>query len=134
MELNFFYAKHKHRMWKMKLKAFLLGLDELDENKIVSSDSCILGQWINNYGWEAYKEYPEMKKFVDLHEKIHQIVRDIPGLKKKNKLEEARNKFKELDKESDKLIELLDILQQKEKQKEEQKEKTEEKQEEQVVN
>ena len=122
MELNFFYAKHKHRMWKMKLKAFLLDLDELEESQITSSDNCILGQWINNYGWEAFKDYPEMEKFVNLHENIHQIVSTMPDLKRNNKHQEAWKKLQELEQESDKLIDLLDILRQKEEKVEKEKE------------
>lgn len=114
MELNFFYAKHKHRMWKMKLKAYLLDLDDLDEKEIISSNDCILGQWINEYGWETYKEHPEMKEFVNLHEKIHDIVSEMPTLKKANKLQLAREKFEILEQESDKLIHLLEQIQEKE--------------------
>ena len=118
MELNFFYAKHKHRMWRMKLKAFLLDLDDLSEKEITSSNDCILGKWINEYGWEAYKDHPEMKEFVDLHERIHDIVSEMPNLKKANKLKEAQKKYEQLERESDELINLLEKLQEKEEAKE----------------
>ncbi|MFP4620474.1 MAG: CZB domain-containing protein [Bacteroidales bacterium] len=114
MELNFFYAKHKHRMWRMKLKAYLLDLDDLDEREIISSNDCILGKWLNEYGWEAYKDYPEMKEFVDLHEKIHEIVSEMPKLKKANKLKKADEKYRQLEQESDTLINLLEKIQEKE--------------------
>lgn len=125
MELNFFYAKHKHRMWRMKLKAFLLDLDDLDEKEIISSNDCILGKWINEYGWETYKDYPEMKEFVDLHERIHEIVKEMPDLKRANKLKEAQKKYEQLESESDKLIALLEKIQVKE-DKEQEKEKEQE--------
>ena len=118
MELNFFYAKHKHRMWRMKLKAFLLDLDDLREQEIISPNDCILGKWINEYGWDAYKDYPEMKKFVNLHNKVHEIVGEIPALKKANKMKEADKKYKQLEQESDKLINLLEKIQEKEENKE----------------
>jgi len=118
MELNFFYAKHKHRMWRMKLKAFLLDLDDLREQEIISPNDCILGKWINEYGWDAYKDYPEMKEFVDLHNKVHEIVGEIPALKKANKKKEADEKYKQLEQESDKLINLLEKIQEKEENKE----------------
>jgi hypothetical protein len=102
----------------MKLKAFLLGLDDLREEEIISPNNCILGKWINEYGWEAYKGYPEMKEFVDLHNEVHNIVSEIPSLKKNNKLEKANERYRELEKESDKLINILERIQKKEEAKE----------------
>gem|GEM_PF-2051653 len=115
MELNFFYAKHKHRMWKMKLKAYLLGLDDLDENKIVSDQECELGQWINQVGWEAYKHHPEMQQLVDKHQLIHQVVEEIPKLKKTGDLQKATNQYNRLEEESDKLIGLIEAIEEKSK-------------------
>lgn len=116
MELNFFYAKHKHKMWKMRLKAFLLGLEDFDENKITSSDDCDLGKWINEYAKEAYKDFPEMEELIQIHDKIHEIVKEIPTLKKKNKLQEANQKYELLKKESDRLLQKLGKIEQREKQ------------------
>jgi len=98
----------------MKLIAFLLDLEDLTEQEVISPNSCILGKWINEYGWEAYKDYPEMQDLVDLHNKVHEIVSEILNLKKDKKLSEANKRYKELEKESDKLINLLKELKEKE--------------------
>ena len=108
MGLNFFYAKHKHRMWKMHLKAFLLDLEDFEENRIVSSKDCRLGQWIQAVPADVAEEFNEWDRFLELHEKIHAIVKEIPDLKKKKKIDEAFQKIQELDENSNQLIGILD--------------------------
>ena len=54
MRLDFFYAKQKHRMWKIRVRAYLLDIDSFDKNKIKDHHSCDLGKWIDNYARENY--------------------------------------------------------------------------------
>jgi len=114
MELNFFYAKHKHKMWKMHLKAYLLGLDDFDEKRIVSSKDCELGKWINAFAKNKYKGHPELSNLIRLHDNIHQIVIDIPDLKKQGKVDEAYKKLHLLENESAKFIAILEALEKEE--------------------
>ena len=114
MELNFFYAKHKHKMWKMHLKAYLLDIDDIDEKRIVSSNDCELGKWINGFAINKYKDNPDLEQLIQIHNKIHVIVKDIPRLKKKGEIEKAQENYNNLEKESQRLIKILETFEVKE--------------------
>ena len=110
MILDFFGAKHKHLIWTIKLKAYLLDIQDIRIEEAISHKSCLLGQWIYEFGLEKYKEYPEMLELESVHKELHFNVQSIIELKSNGYLEEAVTNFDNLKKISDRIITLLDKL------------------------
>lgn len=109
MELNFFFAKQKHRMYKIHLKAFLIGLDQdlSDEIKDKDSTTCQLGQWIKQNANSKLSNFQEFKELAELHDKFHEKANTIITFKKEDQILEAKEEFKKLENISDTLLYLL---------------------------
>ena len=110
MNLDFFLAKQKHIMWTIKLKAFLMDLQEFSVEQAVSHKSCDLGKWIYEYGYEAYKNYPEMVELELIHIDLHKSVKGIIEYKNSGKSHLAVEEFNKLQQISDKIVTLLNVL------------------------
>ena len=110
MNIDFYLAKHKHLMWKIRLKAFLIGLKDMEEKQVVSHHDCDLGKWLDNFAMNEYKNIEELKKLEKLHIKMHNVVADIIRVKNENNMEEACKLYKMMKAYSDNIIALLDIV------------------------
>ena len=110
MTLDFFLAKQKHKLWLIKVRAYLLNIQSFNLNEAISHTDCELGKWIYNFGFETYKDIDEMVELEEIHLNLHAIVRQIIELKNDNKIEEAFVKFEELKRVSNAIIYLLNKL------------------------
>ena len=110
MELDFFIAKQKHNMWYLKLKAYLIELQEFSLEQATSYKACDLGKWLYSEGYERFKHFPEMIRLEKIHIELHNTIKEIIELKSNNNIEEAYKKLETLKIISIEIISLLDKL------------------------
>lgn len=110
MDLNFFYAKQKHRMWKIRMKAHCLGIEEMAVEQIASAHQCDLGKWIDSYAAEKYKDLSEMDELIMKHDNLHNLAKLIVEKKKAGDMEACQREFKTLEQHSTRIVELLDFI------------------------
>jgi len=69
--LHFQQAVEQHHQWLENVKAFLNGeACQLDLNKIVQDDQCVIGQWLHGEG-SRFQHIDEFQTVKALHKKIH---------------------------------------------------------------
>jgi len=112
MKINFFYAKQKHRMWKIRIRAFLMDIDDLENIEIKSHKSCELGIWIEKYAKKEFSGSSYLAGLVESHEGVHDAIKEVLVLRKKNQPKKAWEAFEKLEIASVEVINYLDKLKQ----------------------
>jgi methyl-accepting chemotaxis protein len=105
--------KIKHRAWKTKLGDFLEGKGGLTIEQATSHRDCDLGKWMYLEGLAEYGTIPEMKSLEKVHATLHDLVRSIISLKNDGKTAEAEAEYLKIGPTSDKIIDLLTIIENK---------------------
>ena len=105
--LDFALAKNKHLGWKLKLRHFLDGTEELTSAHAVSHTQCDLGKWLYADGMSMYGEKPAMVEMEQVHKKMHGYIGEI--IRKYNDGDKAgaENYYTEVVKCSDKVVSCL---------------------------
>lgn len=108
--LDFVSAKLKHATWKSKMRSFLDGDLVVSEAEAVSHRDCKLGKWLYSDGIAKYGKMPELQELERIHEKLHSYVRDIITMKNTDDTSGAEKAYRELDMASERILNLLDEL------------------------
>ena len=98
---------------KFKVKQFLDGKGDLSESQAVSHEDCDLGLWLYARGLPKFGTIPEMKELEKVHRDLHACVREIIQLKNAGKTADAEREFARLEEASDRIISLLDSVEEK---------------------
>lgn len=106
IKLDFNQAKARHLLFKARLRSIVYGA-EIDEAPVTSHFECTLGKWIYNHALREYGHIPEMIDLEKVHAQIHTKARELMGLYKNGKIEEARKGLENMEKVADSLIGLL---------------------------
>ena len=91
--VNFARVKMAHRSWRLKLRHFLDGKENIDRKGLASHRDCELGQWIYGGGSAAYGHLREMLELEKKHEEMHVLVKRVVELKHAGKADEAEQGF-----------------------------------------
>ncbi len=100
-----------HLLWKWRFHNSLMGFVEIKENELVDHHTCELGKW-----YDAVKTDPKISKlsaFVeleDMHQKFHQLTKEIYLLIKQQKITEREAKMRELEGTSREVVRILNEL------------------------
>jgi len=113
MNLDFFLIKQKHRMWCLKMKAYLLDIQEFDEERVISHSACDLGKWLSEVALPNYGNLPEIVELDTIHKIFHDTVKQIVMLKKQGFIHEAYIEFTNLKNTSESIIKWLDTIEEK---------------------
>ena len=109
---DFETATVKHLLFKSKLRSFLHGSDTA-EAPIRDPEVCLLGQWIRNHGIPVYGQLRETQELDRQHRLIHQVANRLMDLKLAGRPEDALAGFAEIEQLSEKIVGLLQTMQQK---------------------
>ena len=110
ISLIFTKARNAHQAWKGKIRGFLSGAIEMDENQAVSHHDCVLGQWLDAEGREQYRHLEEMQELDLVHERMHGVIREILQIKHAGQHQEAEALAEQIAPLSDRVISLLDEI------------------------
>ncbi len=103
-------ARSAHLAWKGKIRGFLDGIVEMDINQAVSHHDCVLGKWLDSEGREKYQHFSGMADLDQVHETMHDTIREIISLKKEGNEEEAERRYLNIDGYSKTVVSYLDQL------------------------
>jgi len=106
--VDFARVKMAHRSWRLKLRSFLDGRDNVDRTGLASHRDCELGKWIYGGGMAAYRHIPEMQVLESRHEEMHARVKHVVELKHAGKAGEAEQEYARVCDAADGVIALID--------------------------
>ena len=109
IELDFEQAKARHLIFKSRLRSILYDA-EVDEAPVLSHHECGVGKWIYGHALPAYGHLPEMQELERVHADIHTCARRLVKLYREGHAAQARAGLAEIEHIADRLIELLDLL------------------------
>ena len=101
--------KSAHLNWRSKLLSVLAGHLKLQAEDVTGAHACEFGKWYDAQG-QQYVEVEEFKQLGGLHERVHELAREIVGLWGQDRKEEARRKFEEFEKVRTEMFGVLDQL------------------------
>jgi len=91
--VDFSRVKMAHRSWRLRLRRFLDGRENLDSGKLASHRDCELGQWIYGGAMTQYGHLHSMQQLEKQHENMHALVRKVVELKHAGKTAEAEEQY-----------------------------------------
>ncbi|HYA61846.1 MAG TPA: cache domain-containing protein [Candidatus Sulfotelmatobacter sp.] len=110
VSLDFARVKAAHRSWRLKLRGFLDGRENLAAGRLSSHRDCDLGKWLYGDGAGAYHHIPEFQQLQKRHEEMHSKVRRVVELKDAGKAAEAEREYLVVCRAADNVVGLLDKL------------------------
>ncbi len=105
--VDFARVKMAHRSWRLKLRSFLDGRENIDRAKLASHRDCELGKWIYGGGMAAYSHLQEMQELETMHKDMHALVKHVVELKHAGKASEAEQEFSRVCAEAEGVVALI---------------------------
>ena len=101
----------QHLLWLIKARAIIDGTLKVSASEITDHHSCELGQWIDKSAPDRIKKLPYFSTMTDNHEKLHSLVKTITETVRSSTFEETEEKYKDLLKLSEQVIDDLNRIQ-----------------------
>jgi len=108
--LDLTVVKTAHRSWRLKLRSFLDGRENLVADRLASHRDCELGKWLYADGGAAYGQWAEFQELEEKHKHMHNMVKDVVELKHAGKAAEAEQRFAVVCQSADAVVALLTKL------------------------
>jgi methyl-accepting chemotaxis protein len=105
--MDFARVKMAHRSWRLKLRSFLDGRENIDSKGLASHRDCELGKWIYGGGTSAYSRLPEMQELEKKHKDMHALVKHVVKLKHAGKASEAEQEFSRVGDAAEQVVALI---------------------------
>jgi len=105
--VDFSRVKMAHRSWRLKLRSFLDGRENIDRKGLASHRDCELGKWIYGGGMAAYSHLQEMQELETRHKEMHASVKRVVELKHAGKASEAEQEFSRVCEAADRVVALI---------------------------
>lgn len=106
-QVDFQQLRIKHILYKSKVRSMLYG-GAFDE--AFFSRSGPVGTWFSTIGVERYASEFEMGELAKVHRELDNITLDLYRLYKNGKIDEAHEGLKSIDKQSERFLSLLLLL------------------------
>jgi methyl-accepting chemotaxis protein len=108
--LDFTVVKTAHRSWRLKLRNFLDGREDLTAERLSSHRDCDLGKWLYADGGAAYGDLAEFQQLEEKHKHMHSMVKEVVELKHARKVDAAEQRFSMVCQSADEVVALLTQL------------------------
>ena len=105
--LDFGRVKMTHRSWRLKLRSFLDGRENIDPAKLASHRDCELGKWIYAGGMAAYGHLHEMQGLENKHKNMHALVKQVVELKHAGKVSDAEQGYSRVCEAGEEVVALI---------------------------
>lgn len=103
-------AKNDHSKFKKRILDTILGRDTWRADQVPCHNECRLGKWYFEKASETIRRLPEYKELDSIHNRVHELTREILGKVEDSDTDGAIQGMKELDILSAKVIELLTAI------------------------
>jgi len=107
VSLDFAGVKAAHRSWRLKLRGFLDGRENLVADKLSSHRECGLGKWLYGDGGANYGRVAEFQRLEARHKEMHAMVQQVVELKNGGKAADAEREFQRVCRAADDVVALL---------------------------
>jgi len=108
--LDFAGVKMAHRSWRLKLRSFLDGRENLAADKLSSHRDCALGKWLYGEGSAAYDHFPGFQELEEKHKHMHGMVKEVVELKHAGNVAQAEQQFSVVCQTAEEVVALLSKL------------------------
>jgi methyl-accepting chemotaxis protein len=108
--LDFTRVKMAHRSWRLRLRSFLDGGENLDPNQLASHRDCELGKWIYGQAMSEYGHLREIQMLEKKHQGMHALVKQVVELKQAGKTKEAEQEFSNVHSAAEEVVGLLNSV------------------------
>jgi hypothetical protein len=108
--LDFTRVKMAHRSWRLRLRSFLDGGENLDPNQLASHRDCELGKWIYGQAMSEYGHLREIQMLEKKHQGMHALVKRVVELKQAGKTKEAEQEFSNVHSAAEEVVGLLNSV------------------------
>jgi len=105
--VDFARVKMAHRSWRLRLRRFLDGSEDIDAQNLASHRDCELGKWIYADAVPNYGHLREVQQLEQKHKDMHGLVREVVELKHAGKLNEAEQQFSGVTSGAEEVVALL---------------------------
>ena len=96
-----------HLSWKIRLREFLDGREDITESQAVSHRDCDLGKWLYSEAMEKYRDDREIRELEKLHTELHDIVKHVLQMKYSGNSSSAEKELTHMESLSEKIFSLL---------------------------
>ena len=110
VSLDFTVIKTAHRSWRLKLRNFLDGRENLTAERLASHRDCELGKWLYGDGGAAYGQLAGFQELEEKHKQMHSMVKEVVELKHAGKVAPAEQRFLMVCQSADAVVGLLTQL------------------------
>ena len=107
MNVDFTMARMAHQTWRLKLRSYLNGGQEIDPTQLLSHRECSLGKWIYSSGTAEYGHFADFHQLEQTHKDMHQLVTEVVRLKRAGKSNEAAAELLKVNASSEKVVALI---------------------------
>jgi methyl-accepting chemotaxis protein len=108
--LDFTVVKTAHRSWRLKLRSFLDGRENLNAHELASHRDCALGKWMCGEGGAEYGRLGVFRELEEKHKNMHGLVKEVVELKQAGKTMPAEQRFLMVCEMADQVVALLTQL------------------------
>jgi methyl-accepting chemotaxis protein len=105
--VDFARVKMAHRSWRLKLRSFLDGRENIDRKGLASHRDCELGKWIYAAGLSEFGHLHEMEELEQKHQNMHELVKHVVELKHAGKVKEAEQGFSQVCSTAEEVVGLI---------------------------
>ena len=113
LSVDFARVKMAHRSWRVRLRRFLDGSEDIDPAKLGSHQECELGKWIYADAMPNHGNLPDVQALESTHKAMHALVRDVVQLKHAGKSDEAEKKFAQVTQAGEEVVGLITKVEEK---------------------
>ncbi|MCI5145227.1 MAG: hypothetical protein D3923_06765 [Candidatus Electrothrix sp. AR3] len=100
-----------HLNWKSKLSDFFYGIEDLSIADVPEHTTCDFGKWLYSSGLQEFAEFPAIKTVETLHQKVHQRIKNLIIMPKAKRMsDEGKQALTEFKQECDRLVTLLESM------------------------
>jgi methyl-accepting chemotaxis protein len=105
--VDFARVKMAHRSWRLRLRRFLDGSEDIDPRQLASHRDCELGKWIYAAAMPSYGHLQDVQELEKKHKEMHDLVKEVVELKHAGKVKEAEQQFSGVASGADAVVALL---------------------------
>ena len=108
--IDFARVKMAHRGWRLRLRRFLDGSEDIDGKQLGSHRDCELGKWIYAEGLPNYGNLQDVRDLEQKHKDMHALVKEVVQLKHAGNIAEAEREFAAVSASAEAVVALLDSV------------------------
>ena len=105
--VDFALVRMAHQTWRLKLRAYLSGREDLDPKQLSSHKDCGLGKWIYSAGLAQHGHLRDLQQLEKRHKQMHELVKQVVVLNSASRKQEAEAEYAKVLQAADDVVDLI---------------------------